>query len=102
MKGKIAEMVQAYVDATMSTVMAEHGLIEPEFRKSKCPMAVRARTIVIRRLKADGLGTTAISQFTGMRKGLIERRMYPEQRARGNELRKLAYRAQKQAMEARA
>lgn len=100
MKGRIAEIVQEHADAIIRTVRAEHSLTEEEFRKSKCPMAVRARTIVVKRMLADGFCRMEIARFSRMGKGLIDRRLYPEQRARCNELRKLAYRASKD--EARA
>ena len=100
MKGRIAEIVQEYVDAVIRTVRAQHSITEKDFRVCKRPMSVRARTMVIRRLSADGFTATEVCQFTGMKKGLVERRLYPEQRARCNELRKLAYRASKD--EARA
>lgn len=102
MKGKIAEIVQAHVDGIIRTVRAEHSLTEGEFRKSKCPMAVRARTIVVKRMLADGFCRMEIAKFSRMGKGLIDRRLYPEQRARGNELRKKLYRTRKAEIEARA
>lgn len=102
MKGRIAAIVQEYVDAVVLSVRGLHGITEKDFRQCKRPMSVRARTMVIRRLIADGLTPTEICQFTGMKKGLVERRLYPEQRARGNELRKRLYRTRKAEMEARA
>lgn len=103
MNGKIAAVVQAYADDVIYTVRGTSRLTEAEFRKSKLPIAVRARTLVIKRLMADGFTATEVQRFTGFKHGMIERRIHPDWRERNNELRKLSYRVKKQAaLEARA
>lgn len=97
MKGKIAAVVKAYADDHIYIVRGTSRLTDAEFRTSKTPIAVRARTIVIKRLMADGFTATEVARYTGLRIGMIERRIHPEQRDRGNYLRKLAYHAKKQA-----
>lgn len=103
MKGKIADVVQAYANDVIYTVRGTYRLTDADFRKSKLPIAVRARTLVIKRLLVDGFTITEIRQFTGMKTGMIERRVYPTRRDRENELRKIAYHAKKRAaLEVRA
>lgn len=102
MMGKIADVVQAYADGVIRSVRITNHLTEREFRESKCPMAVRARTLVIKRLMTDGFTATEVRRFAGFKPGMIERRIHPEWRDRSNELRKLSYRVKKRAaLEAR-
>jgi hypothetical protein len=96
MNGKIADVVRAYANDHIYIVRGTSRLTDNEFRTSKTPLAVRARTIVIKRLMADGFTATEVARFTGMKIGMIERRTHPKQRDRGNELRRLAYYAKKQ------
>jgi len=103
MKGKIAEVVRAYADDHIYTVRGTYRLTDKEFRTSKLPIAVRARTLVIKRLLADGFNIREVCTFTGMAFGMVERRVYPDRRFRNNELRKLYRAREKQAtLEVRA